>query len=354
MHINELFSPEMLAAEIEAKHIRPNDHPTLPLRLYNYTEIAQYQKAWNDVTRACRGLIVHRETGEIVARPFPKFFNHGESAHLPFSEDEPVTVTDKLDGSLGIIYPTGDGGLAVATRGSFTSEQAIHATHILRTKYEDWYPAEGSTVLVEIVYPQNRIVVDYGDTDDLLLLGAVHIETGITASPREVYWPGPKTDVFPHSSFAAALAEAPRKNSEGLVVHFRTSNVRVKIKQDDYVALHRIVTGWNERAVWGRLASGEPLNLLIDGLPDEFHRWATDVAEDLNRRHARLMAAARDYHQRIIQSMPSGWIRRDYAQAAALYPEYRPALFQLLDGRDISAWAWKAVYPTYTEQDQAA
>lgn len=75
MHINELFSPEMLAAEIEAKHIRPNDHPTLPLRLYNYTEIAQYQKAWNDVTRACRVLIVHRETGEIVARPFQKFLN---------------------------------------------------------------------------------------------------------------------------------------------------------------------------------------------------------------------------------------------------------------------------------------
>jgi RNA ligase len=356
MHIDELFSPEMLEAEIAAKRIRPNDHPTLPLRLYNYTEIAQYQKAWNDVTRACRGLIVHRETGEIVARPFPKFFNHGETSHNPFHEDEPVTVTDKLDGSLGIIYPTPGGGLAVATRGSFTSEQAIHATHILRTKYADWHAPEGTTVLVEIVYPQNRIVVDYGDTDDLLLLGAVHIETGITASPMEVFWPGPKAAVFPHGSFAEALKEAPRKNSEGLVVHFRTSDVRVKIKQDDYVALHRIVTGWNERTVWESLASGEPLNLLIDGLPDEFHRWATEVAEDLSHEHALLTAAARAEHRRIIQSMPSGWTRRDYAQAAALYPEFRPALFQLLDGRDISPWAWKAIYPTYspTTEDEAA
>lgn len=354
MHINELFSPEMLAAEIEAKHIRPNDHPTLPLRLYNYTEIAQYQKAWNDVTRVCRGLIVHRETGEVVARPFPKFFNHGEGDHHPFNDDEPVTVTDKLDGSLGIIYPTGDGGLAVATRGSFTSEQAIHATHILQTKYEDWHPAEGSTVLVEIVYPQNRIVVDYGDIDDLLLLGAVHIETGITASPMEVHWPGPKTDVFPHASFAAALAEEPRKNSEGLVVHFRTSDVRVKIKQDDYVALHRIVTGWNERTVWERLASGEPLDLLIDGLPDEFHRWATNVAAELGANHSVLIAGAQAEHASILESLSSSWTRKDYAIEAAKHPLYRPALFQLLDGRDISAWAWKAVYPTYTEQGQAA
>lgn len=355
MYINELFAPEMLDAAIAARHVRVNDHPTLPYRLYNYTEIAQYQKAWNDVTRACRGLIIHRDTGEIIARPFPKFFNHGENNHHPFADDEPVTVTDKLDGSLGIIYPTGDGGLAVATRGSFTSEQAIHATHILRTKYEDWHPAEGSTVLVEIVYPQNRIVVDYGDTDDLLLLGAVHIETGITSSPLEVFWPGPKTDVFPHASFADALAIEPRKNSEGLVVHFRTSDVRVKIKQDDYVALHRIVTGWNERTIWERLASGQALDLLIDGLPDEFHRWATDVAKDLSHKHSTLMSAARIEHRAIIQSMPSGWTRKEYAIAAANLPQYRPALFQLLDGKEISAWAWKAVYPTHVQaEDKAA
>lgn len=355
MHIDELFSPELLAAEIEAKHIRPNDHPTLPYRLYNYTEIAQYQKAWNDVTRVCRGLIVHRETGEIVARPFPKFFNHGETAHLPFATDEPVTVTDKLDGSLGIIYSAPDGQLHVATRGSFTSEQAIHATHILRTNYADWQPPEGATVLVEIVYPQNRIVVDYGDTDDLLLLGAVHIHTGITSSPIEVFWSGPRTDVFRYASFAEALAAEPRRNSEGLVVHFRESDVRVKIKQDDYVALHRIVTGWNERTIWERLASGEPLDLLIDGLPDEFHRWATTIAEDLSHKHALLTAAARAEHRRIIQSMPSGWTRRDYAQTAALYPEFRPALFQLLDGRDIAPWAWKAIYPTYSQaKDEAS
>lgn len=355
MHINELFSPEQLEAEIAAKHVRVNDHPTLPYRLYNYTEIAQYQKAWNDVTRVCRGLIVHRDSGHIIARPFPKFFNHGESNHTPFHDGEAVTVTDKLDGSLGIIYTAPDGGLAVATRGSFTSEQAIHATHLLNTKYQNWRPWEDTTVLVEIVYPQNRIVVDYGDTDDLLLLGAVHIDTGITASPMEVFWPGPKAYVFPYPSFTEALAAAPRKNSEGLVVHFRHSDVRVKIKQDDYVALHRIVTGWNERTVWERLASGESLNLLIDGLPDEFHRWATTVAEDLSHKHSTLMAAARAEHRAIIQSMPSGWTRRDYAQAAAKLPSFRPALFQLLDGRNIGAWAWKAVYPTYTEaKDEAA
>ncbi|MDQ5861145.1 MAG: 2'-5' RNA ligase [Actinomycetota bacterium] len=356
MHFSQLFSPNLLESEIAAKRIRVNDHPTEPLRLFNYTEIAQYQKEWNAVTRACRGLIIHRETGEIVARPFPKFFNHGEDQHPDFNLDEPVTVTDKLDGSLGIIYPTSDGDLAVATRGSFTSEQAIHATEILRTKYPEWSPIpdKGMTVLVEIVYPSNRIVVDYGNTDDLVLLGAVHIETGITSTPAEVHWDGPRTDTFPYRSFTEALAVEPRKNSEGLVVHFRTSDVRVKIKQDDYVALHRIVTGWNERTIWERLASGQSLDLLIDGLPDEFHQWATTIAADLSHKHALLTAAARAEHRAIIESLPAGWERRDYAQSAALYPEFRPALFQILDGRNIAPWAWKAIYPTYSEQDKAS
>lgn len=356
MNISDLFPPELLASEIEAKRVRVNDHPTELLRLFNYTELAQYQKAWNPVTRACRGLIINRETGEIIARPFPKFFNHGESSGAVFSPDEQVTVTDKLDGSLGIVYPTSDGGFAIATRGSFTSEQAIHATELLHSKYPEWSPVPdgGLTVLVEIIYPANRIVVDYGNTDDLILLGAVHIETGITSTPLEVHWDGPRTDIFPYASFAEALAIAPRKNSEGLVVHFRTSDVRVKIKQADYVALHRIVTGWNERTIWERLASGESLDLLIEGLPDEFHQWATTVASELNEKHRLLTAGAKAEHAAILSELPEGWGRKDYAAAAAKRSTFRPALFQLLDGRDISAWAWKAIYPTYSEQEKAA
>jgi RNA ligase len=355
MHIDELFSPDLLATEIEAKRVRPNDHPTLPLRLYNYTELAQYQKAWNDVTRICRGLIVHRVTGEIIARPFPKFFNHSEDQHPDFDLAEPVTVTDKLDGSLGIIYPTGDGGLAVATRGSFTSEQAAHATKMLAEQYPDWRPPSGVTALFEIIYPTNRIVLDYGDYEGLVLLGGVDIESGRTFTPWDFTWPGDRADVFPFDSFAEALAAGTRKNAEGFVVHFRDSDVRVKIKQDDYVALHRIVTGWNERTIWERLASGQSLDLLIEGLPDEFHKWATGIADGLTAKHGILLDGAAAEHASILDRLPDGWSRKDYALEAAKRPLFRPALFQLLDGRDISDWAWKQIYPTYeAKEDQAA
>lgn len=45
------------------------------LILFNYKPEAQFEGAWNFFERVSRGLIISRETGKIVARPFDKFFN---------------------------------------------------------------------------------------------------------------------------------------------------------------------------------------------------------------------------------------------------------------------------------------
>ena len=127
-------------------------------------------------------------------------------------------VTDKADGSLGIIYASPDGsGYAIATRGSFASDQARHATELLRTRYGAFVPPAGKTVLVEIIYPANRIVVDYAGLDDLVLLGAVDIATGRTSGPEAVpTWPGPVVARFDHATLADALAAPPRAGPRGL------------------------------------------------------------------------------------------------------------------------------------------
>ena len=349
MRINELFTHEALDGAIRDGFIRRQYHPSAPLAILNYTELAQFKREWNDVTRNCRGLIYNTDTLDVIARPFPKFFNHGEDHHPAFSLDERVTVTDKLDGSLGIVYPW-DGQLHIATRGSFTSEQAIKATTILRRQYPYWAPPQGVTVLFEIIYPANRIVLDYGQIEDLILLGSVHIASGETFTPEETSWNGARADTFPYATFAEALSAPPRKNSEGLVVHFRDSDVRIKIKQADYVALHKIVTGWNERTIWEMLATGKDYATLLAGVPDEFHAWAMGIAESLNNSYDGHVGMAHAIHHGILETLPEGFERRDYANATALYPEARPALFQLLDGRDISEWAWKKIRPTFTKE----
>src|SRR3954454_6890843 len=245
----DVLDPAELAIAVEKGLVRTQRHPSRPFMIYNYTEACQYTGAWTPVTLACRGLVVDAD-GKIVARPFSKFFNHSE-AHAPrLDPAATVAVTDKSDGSLGIVYHDGE-GLAVATRGSFVSDQARHATSVLQTRYVGFVPPPGLTVLVEIIYPGNRIVVDYDGLDDLVLLGAVDIATGRTYGPAAVpTWPGPVVETFGYATFAEALAAPPRAGREGLVVHFIGADVRVKIKYADYVRLHRLVTGLTARTVW--------------------------------------------------------------------------------------------------------
>ncbi len=182
--LDQLFPPGALESAIADGHVREQTHPTAPLTIYNYTEVCAFAGAWTDVTLTCRGLIADA-TRRVIARPYAKFFNHDQPGAPALALHEPVTVTDKADGSLGIVYAAPD-GWAVATRGSFASDQAGHATARLRERYAGWAPPQGFTVLVEIIYPDNRIVLNYAGLDDLVLLGAVEIATGRSFGPEAV------------------------------------------------------------------------------------------------------------------------------------------------------------------------
>lgn len=320
LHLHDLLDEGALRAALDEGLVRARRHPSLALTIYNYTEKAAYTRTWNPVTLQCRGLVV-ADDGTVVARPWGKFFNHGEG-DLVLPMDQPVEVTDKQDGSLGIVFPTPD-GWAVATRGSFDSDQARHATGLLRARYGAWEPAPGLTVLVEIVYPDNRIVLSYDGLDDLVLLGAVRIADGRTLGPDDVCWPGPRTTTFPAATLGAALGLPPRPNAEGVVARFVETDVLVKLKQDDYVALHRLVTGTSARTLWEHLAVdacrelvhepkhwGSQLGIgperateilaagdawrehLLSGVPDEFYDWVQTTTAALRAQVAELVASA--------------------------------------------------------------
>jgi RNA ligase len=343
LHIDELCDPKLLAEMLSGGYIRVQRHPSLPLLIHNYTEKAQYEGVWNAATLACRGL-VSTEDGRILARPFAKFFNHGQPGAPALDLDGPVAVTDKADGSLGVLYPAGD-GFAVATRGSFDSVQARHATQVWRQRYAHRFtPPDGLTVLFEIVFPANRIVLDYGDLDDLILLGAVEVASGRSHGPAAVAgWPGPVVESFSYATLAEALAAPPRDNREGLVVHFTDADTRLKIKYSEYVRLHRIVTGLNARVVWESLVEGR-LDELLEPLPDEFHAWAVKVAAELTAQVDALSLEVEREYQRVVAGLPDGWARKDFAIAIARSPQ-RSCLFLRLDNKDYAPLLWQRVRP---------
>jgi RNA ligase len=135
--LNEYFEKGLVYKQI---------HPTLPLTIWNYTEKVQYEDLWDEITLQTRGLVTDNE-GNIIARPFNKFFNIEEGKHTPTEKFE---VWEKMDGSLGIVFWY-QGQWVVATRGSFTSDQAIKAKELLK-KYNTDIMFRHLTYCFEIIY----------------------------------------------------------------------------------------------------------------------------------------------------------------------------------------------------------
>lgn len=363
--IEDLIPGGLLREMIDAKYIRVQDHPVSPLRIYNYTETAMFDNVWNKATLTCRGLIADRD-GFLVARPWEKFFNYGQKATLIGSHD-PVEITDKMDGSLGIGYKdvwAGGGKWFVATRGSFTSDQAHFACEWLGETFPDWNPDPGYTPLWEIIYPENRIVLNYGDRAEMVLLGCVDVEMGHYYGPNEakglLLWPGKVTQVMAHSTMAEFVGspQAQRTNAEGVVI--RSGHRMVKIKQEDYIAAHSVVTNVSNRAVWEMLANGGGLPQQASFMPDEFYVWIVKTAAALTDAHAAWKTEAMQEFMRVYSNAckiegiglnpePIKPSRKTFASLACKSP-FSAALFKLYDSQRIDEMAWQAVKPLKFER----
>ncbi len=363
--VTEIFAVEDLEREIKDGWVRVQTHPYRNLKIYNYTEKAQFERHWNDVTLNCRGLILDGDYN-IIARPWKKFFNYNEGSAVEFAPDQPCEITDKMDGSLGILYylPPSDafrsfgkkmsfnvrpedlGGWRIATRGSFASEQSDHATRVLNDKYTDIDPLPGWTFLFEIIYKSNRIVLDYGDMDDLVLLGAVNIEKGYYYGPdlakSMLNWNGPVVKVFEFKTLLDALDNTERPNAEGYVL--RMGNDQVKVKQSDYVELHKLVTNLTPKRVWESLAIGKTIKDMLELFPDEWHQWLVDTAENIIGRKYHLGEMVWEEYQKILDDLGGPVDRKQFAMLACK-SEYRKYMFALLDGKSIEDMLWKDVEP---------
>lgn len=346
--LSEVLNEELLFRMTQERFVKATRDLDAGLTILNYTARAQYENEWNAVTLACRGLI-HDQNGNVIARPFAKFFNYAEE--LVSGLSGPIEVTEKLDGSLGILYQTGS-EWRIATRGSFTSDQAVHATALWRERHSGFEPHEGWTYLFEIVYPANRIVVDYRGRDELVLLGAIEIATGrsVPLADAAKGWNGPVVQQHAYATLQEALEAEPRENAEGYVVRFVPSDVRVKIKHDEYVTLHKLVTGVSERRVWEVLAAGDTSGRLLqewlEVVPDEMYQFVTTTRDRLLAEHAALVASIQTEHGTIVSELGADWTRRDLAAAvAASGHPLAKGVFSIADGKSVDGMVWGQLKP---------
>lgn len=328
---------ELLQEMIRQGYIQVQKHPEHDLFIYNYTPKAQYDRIWNEATLVCRGLILDADRN-VVARPFPKFFNLGEveDQALP---NEPFEVYEKMDGSLGVLY-WANGEPHMATRGSFASEQAIRANGLLRTKYASALGklSPGKTYLFEIIYPENRIVVNYGDREELVLLAIIDNATGEDLPLEDIGFPTAK--LYHGIKDIHTLKTLQEDNREGFVIKFK-GGARYKVKFGEYLRIHRIVTQISSIDLWEYLRAGMPFDEILDRVPDEFYQWVKSTKNDLEEKYRAIEAEAKAEF-RVLET-------RKETALYFLSCKHPSVLFQMLDGRNHADAIWKKLRPAFSK-----
>jgi RNA ligase len=208
-----------------------------------------------DIRRECRGIIFDTETGEIIRRPFHKFFNVNEREETQdhvIDLSRPHAILEKLDGSMiapfivngQMIWGTKMGATDVAEPvddfATLNEEYGIFARFTI---------SRGYTPIFEWCSRKQRIVLDYKE-DQLILTGIRDLTTGrymsydLMVAHAEAYripvvrtWDiGLDMDNKTMKSFVSYVSGL--EDLEGFVVRFSDGHM-LKLKCDWYVQIHK-------------------------------------------------------------------------------------------------------------------
>jgi len=292
-----------------------------------------------ELVREARGIILQKDTWDVVCLPFSKFFNFGEPNAYDLNLSK-SSIIEKCDGSIIKIYFY-DGKWRIATNGTIEAEDAT--THDDRTTFKDLffdvispytfeiltsYFYKDSTYLFELIHPVSRVVVDYKGKKELVFIGCRCNDTLVDDNILSLQYPFvdefeeirlPRIfliNIFDLSELSVIADKANQSGAdfEGFVVS-ETEGLevigRVKIKSPKYLKLHRL-TG-------GEGVTNNIINILLDGEQDEFEAYVKQLPpyikveyEELKGKYEKLIFQLDGYFK-IYKTLSESVTRKDLA-----------------------------------------
>jgi hypothetical protein len=231
-------------------------HPSLPLVGFKYSQIDS-PKA-DPVVLASRGTVLEKDTWNLVAQPFFRFFNYGEQETDKKFVFPGSSAFAKEDGSLMIVYNYNE-NWHVNTSGSFGIQECGFSGKTWGQLFWETSKLDKSkldpknTYIFELCTVWNKIVRMYPEPKTPLTgvietatlhdypnpwVKAVGEELGV-GYPALVYFSSIQEV---HDCLTQTSAKDP--TFEGLVLR-DMNGLRVKIKTDTYLALHHMADNGN-------------------------------------------------------------------------------------------------------------
>ena len=262
----------------KARGVDIRDYPQHSMMLLDYN---MFEASKSDIIASqCRGTIIGYN-GDIICKPFTRFFNLGENSVSDFDVTK-YQIFEKMDGSLVKIYfcpstnkwEIGTRGTAFAEGphdhfGTFR-EGILCAMGCSESEFQDMCEEElhnGSTYLFEFISPFNSIVTPYTKTE-LVYLSTISNKTGSENVYKERFVniienfnlniSFPTTYTFETQEECIKAVESLTGLKEGFVAYNPFTGHRIKIKSTKYVAAHRLRgNGFTANSISEVVALGE-------------------------------------------------------------------------------------------------
>jgi RNA ligase len=132
-------------------------------------------------------------------------------------------------------------------------------------------------------------------------------------------------------------------NEEGFVFRFHPDNYRVKLKFNDYVRLHRLLTGFSNLDIWRSLSEGNGVIEFLDRVPDEFDKWVRSQVSHLQEQYDETQRTCR-----YLMKENFAISKKDFAEKIKnLDSNLKPIVFAMYDQKEYSKMIWKNLRPVY-------
>ena len=135
-----------------------------------------------------------------------------------------------------------------------------------------------------------------------------------------------------------------KNNQEGFVVRFSNGD-RVKIKGEEYLRLHRIMTHLSTTAIWEVLSNGGDILSTLTDVPDEFYDKIHQYSNELMDKYTKI---ENEYHFifKILSRSDDFEFRASFAELAKKH-KHPAILFKMYDDKDYSGLIWKIIKPEF-------
>lgn len=306
------------------------------------------------ICKEARGIIIDLKTMSIACRAFDKFFNYGEvlAEHLGNN----IRVESKEDGSLIKVWLDRYNNIRVSTNGNMDAEESVLPFNPNKTYrdlfneglknakisiellsyclYDDLIMGDSNfTLIFELVSPENRIVVNYNNTE-LIFLGIRDNNSGVEYSPTELQenmilnrFRTPQIYNINTLEDAISIANDLDSNKEGFVLVDENFN-RVKVKGKEYLRLHVLRNN--------SLSLKEFLGIVLENKQDDLVAYFPEYNKYIHNIEIKLLSLVKRIEKEI-EIAPFSLPRKEFALVVLKW-EFSNILFKLYDNRDYN---WK-------------